>query len=124
MIELEADVTMGRPNQILTSELFGLETTLDQKPDTVKAVERYKELYIMDRSPDQEEEFQKVRRELDIRIPVPSHDKVEERAINLLEALLEEQVGQGYGEVKEKVVDRATSLFKMLSREQAEIKIA
>ena len=122
LVELEADATMGRPNQILTSELFGLETTLDQKPETVNAVERYKELYIMDRSPDQEEEFQKVRKELDIRIPVPSNDKVEERAINLLEALLEEQIGQGYTEVKEKVVDRATSLFKTLSREQVKRK--
>jgi predicted ATP-binding protein involved in virulence len=78
-LEIDPDMTMGRADQILTTPLFGLNTTLDT--ETQATVERYRNLLgKSNRTISEEEEFQDLRGTLQFRIPPPHVDLEERRA--------------------------------------------
>lgn len=86
------DMTMGYSDQILTSPLFGLPTTLDETT-TDRKMERFYELERMqNRSAPQEEEYEQLRRELMVRVPPQSATYMEKREgqyaeVDMLKAL-------------------------------------
>ena len=86
-IELDPDTTMGRTDQVLTGELFGLETTLDSA--TQGAVARYQEILALpSRSVEQDDELRRLEETLAFRIPPPYESTPRRRALELLQALL------------------------------------
>jgi predicted ATPase len=118
VVQLTVDVEMlrGRADQILTGELFGLETTVD--PVTGQKMDRYRDL--LGKSPrtgDEESELQELQGVLQASIPV-RETPPERRAQELLEALLQEQVGHLFPGVQTAVMERATRLFDSLSKER------
>jgi hypothetical protein len=89
MAPLEQDMTMGRADQLLTSRLFGLPTTVD--PVTKTQQKRYEYLLGKERSEQEDAEFHNLGRILQIRIPSPGETPVRE-AQKLIDALLDEQL--------------------------------
>jgi AAA domain, putative AbiEii toxin, Type IV TA system/SIR2-like domain len=78
-LEVDADMTMGRTDQILTTSLFGLKTTLDKQ--TQEEVKQYRSLLGKShRTPAQEREFQRLRGVVQFRIPPVSQTLEERRA--------------------------------------------
>ena len=87
LIELDPDTTMGRTDQVLTGELFGLETTLDSA--TQQAVARYQEILALpSRSAEQDDELRRLEETLAFRIPPPYESTPQRRAIEMLQTLL------------------------------------
>lgn len=91
-VKIESDMTMGRADQILTGELFGLKTTLDLV--TQEKLEEYKSLLgKRSRTPEEEERFQELRHTLNLRIPLPYEtpserkEQAKAQTILLLQAL-------------------------------------
>lgn len=86
VVPVDATMTMGRADQILTGELFGLETTLP--PDTGTAMRRYQELLgCSERSEAEQTEILALERELEERIPPSPEDPVLRHAQQLLDAI-------------------------------------
>ena len=78
-LKVDADMIHGRTDQILTTSLFGLKTTLDKQ--TQAEMEKYKTLLgKRHRAPEEEETFQKLRQVLQFRIPPASLTLEERRA--------------------------------------------
>ncbi len=75
-IDIDADMMMGRTDQILTTDLFGLRTTLDQHTQALMA--EYQTLLGKKRSTKENERFKQVRGLLHSRIP-PASESLEER---------------------------------------------
>jgi hypothetical protein len=72
-----------------------------------------------ERTNDEETELQQLRAELDVRIPVPSEETpVYRRAQELLQGLIQEQVGGNYPSAKKSLLDRARDLFDELEHER------
>jgi hypothetical protein len=104
---VEEDMTMGRADQILTGDLFGLETTLD--PKTQKVIERYEELLGKEkRTPEEEADFENLGRELEIRIPVSGEKPVVRRAQELVRIVIEGD----YPILREKTQQLARALYR------------
>lgn len=77
--EVAEEMTVGRADQILTSDLFGLKTTLDTM--TQKEMENYRRLLAKrKRSKEEEAEFQRVRKVLRFRIPMSAETPEARRA--------------------------------------------
>jgi hypothetical protein len=110
------EMLRGRTDQILTGDLFGLDTTVD--PVTEHKMDRYRELLgSSHRSPEQEAEFLELRGILQARIPVTREKPVERQAQELLQALLQEQVGSLFPGVQSAVLERAEQVFQTLLKE-------
>ena len=108
-VDFDRDMTLGRTDQILTGELFGLETTLD--PATQELVEEYEDLLgEPERDDKQEKRFRELGRELEDRIPPTPSDLVERRAGELLEAL---HSADGINQ-QPRVIERMSQLAKAL----------
>jgi energy-coupling factor transporter ATP-binding protein EcfA2 len=76
---VHSEMTLGRADQILTGDLFGLKTTLDSI--TQDEIEAYKRLLgKTQRTPQEEKEFQRVRQVLQVRIPMPAETAAERQA--------------------------------------------
>lgn len=117
-VEVPADMTMGRTDQVLTSSLFGLETTLD--PITQEVIEEYQKLLgKRKRDAKEEERFRELQRILEFRIPVPQETPPDRRAQELLQALLKDQVGEEYPEAREMLLDKAGELLKEVQAREA-----
>jgi hypothetical protein len=102
-------MTLGRTDQILTGELFGLETTLD--PVTQELIAEYEDLLgEPNRSEEQEKRFKKLGQDLEDRIPPTPSKLVERRAGELLEAL---QSAEG-DDKESRVLERMSRLAKAL----------
>jgi hypothetical protein len=92
-VDFEPDMTLGRADQILTGELFGLKTTFD--PATQEMIEKYEELLAKsdewfaapERYKQELEGFYQLGRQLEDRIPPAPSKLVERRAGELMEAL-------------------------------------
>lgn len=92
-VDFEPDMTLGRTDQILTGELFGLKTTFD--PATQELIEKYEELLgksdewfaAPERYKQELEGFRQLGRQLEDRIPPTPSKLVERRAGELMEAL-------------------------------------
>jgi hypothetical protein len=121
LARLPVDVEMlrGRADQILTGDLFGLKTTVD--PVTGRKMDRYRDLLGKSRRTDEEEsEIQELQGVLQASIPV-RETPPERRAQELLEALLQEQVGSLFPDVQAAVRERAARLFDSLARERGQL---
>ncbi len=118
-VPIEEDMLIGRADQLLTSKLFSLETTIDKTTqDTIKQIQDL--LAKPERTDNDERLLTKLRQTLEVRIPVPQETPVERRAQELLHALLEEQVGDVYPEVKERVMKKAEQLFAELQAREGQ----
>jgi hypothetical protein len=96
-LEIAPDMTMGRADQILTTPLFGLNTTLDT--ETQATAERYRILLgKSNRTASEEEQFQNLRDTLQFRIPPPQVDLEERRAAVLEREALVRQAREKLGE--------------------------
>jgi len=106
-------MVLGRADQLLTSSLFGLETTMDKT--TQEILKQIQDLMAKpNRTAEDDRILTKLRQTLEVRIPVSQETPIERRAQELLHALLEEQVGDSYPEVKNRVLKRAEQLFAEL----------
>ena len=112
-LPVEEDMVLGRADQLLTSSLFGLETTMDKT--TQEILKQIQDLMAKpNRTAEDDRILTKLRQTLEVRIPVSQETPIERRAQELLHALLEEQVGDSYPEVKNRVLKRAEQLFAEL----------
>jgi WD40 repeat protein len=108
-VDFDPDMTLGRTDQILTGELFGLKTTLDAV--TQGLVAEYEDLLgEPNRSDEQKKRFKKLGQDLEDRIPPTPSRLVERRAGELLEAL---QSADG-NDKQPRVIDCMSRLAKAL----------
>lgn len=120
VLSIAPDMTLGYTDQILTSLLFGLPTSLDRT--TEKKKQRYYELYKMkDRGAD-DAEYEMLKQELMARVPPPSASYDEKHAKQLAEAEMLTQLGQKLSlqssEEGQVLLDRATKLREMIGGSQ------
>jgi hypothetical protein len=112
-VPLSERATMGRVDQLLTSRLFGLDTTLDKKTEE-EVVKRYQGLAgLTSRTTEQEKEFGRLREQLDVRIP-ETGTSLESRAKELISAVLLQQFGDKFPEAKDKALSAAEEIFAEL----------
>ena len=108
-VDAAEDTTMGRADQILTGELFGLKTTLDVV--TQQKISRYQELLAKrpsERSDQENEEFVALGRELEERIPPTGETPIVRRAQDLVAKVMETETPE---ELKKKAELLARSLY-------------
>ena len=118
-VALPEDGTIGRADQLLTSRLFGLHSTLDSL--TRAAVFDYQSLLLQDsRSPEEETEMRRLRHLLDVRIPVAATSTAEQRAQEMLDLLLKEAVGTDFPEMREQLLGIAAGLLDEAGRLKAQ----
>jgi phage terminase small subunit len=91
-LDVEADMSMGRADQILTSDLFGLDTTLGTS--TQERLERYQELLQKSsHTAEEKAEVEKLERELPLRVPLKGETTAKDiQESSLLEAAVMRQV--------------------------------
>jgi len=101
-VDFDPDMTLGRTDQILTGQLFGLHTTLD--PATQEMMAEYEELLgEPDRDATQEQRFRELGRLLEERIPPTPSEPVKRRARELLEALQSAEDGDKQARIEERM---------------------
>lgn len=109
-VDVTDEMLVGRADQILTGRLFGMKTTLD--PQTQRTMGRYKELLaIPRRSSEQEIEFQRLHRDLKFKVPVAEETAPERKAFALVEAIVNDQIGQSVPEARKPLLDKARALL-------------
>jgi energy-coupling factor transporter ATP-binding protein EcfA2 len=108
------DIIRGRADQLLTSRLFGLTTSVDL--ETRKHVERYQELLGADRGQEEEAEFRELQDFLEIRVPVGPSTPSEQRAVDFLDLLLKEAVGNSGPDLQARLKERARQLLDEVSQ--------
>jgi len=92
-IEVTPDMTMGRADQILKGELFGLETTLGTS--TEEKIERYQ--ILLGKAallPDEEEELRRLESAVRFRIPITEEKQADQQVQELAQALLLKQAAE------------------------------
>lgn len=120
-VPLSERTTMGRTDQLLTSRLFGLESTLDRKTEN-EVIKKYQELAaIPSRSEVQEREFVKLQDELDVRIPATG-PALESRAKELIDAVLLQQFGDKFPEARKKALAAAEEILAELSTPRSNVR--
>ena len=93
LLHVEPDMTLGYSDQVLTSTLFGLETTLDDT--TEKRQKRYYELFEMENlNQQQEAELENLQQDLMLRIPPPSASYAEKHEEQMTEANMLKRLGE------------------------------
>jgi predicted ATP-binding protein involved in virulence len=119
-VEVDREMALGRADQVLTSDLFGLETTVDPKTQT--RIAEYQQLLSIDPRSRNEEQQQKVNRLqtiLGIRIPETGETAPERRAQELLQVLLMEQFEGQFPHIQKQILDRARKLLSELQKKGA-----
>lgn len=93
-LPVAADMTIGRADQILTGELFGLKTTLALDEQTKGNLESYKLLLGKSRrSPEEEANFQQLRQSLHVSMPTSGETRAERQAQVVERQSLDEAIG-------------------------------
>ena len=88
-VHIDDDMSIGRTDQVLTGDLFGLETTLALDEETEQLMDEYKSLLsTMKRNNEQDNRYFELHRALADRIPPTSETKLERRAHELALAVL------------------------------------
>jgi hypothetical protein len=117
-LDIPSDMLMGRADQILTGDLFGLSTTLDRK--TLQLAEEYHTLLAKpDRNEAEERQVRHFRDQLNFRIPVSQETPAERRAYEFVRLLLWQQLGDEYGGVQEMLLKKAEQLIEAVRRKEA-----
>lgn len=123
-VDFDPDMTMGRTDQILTGELFGLSSTLD--PTTQEMMEEYKKL-LGKSKPTAEEDKRRAElgQLLEARIPPSNPDLVARRARELLEVLDPADISGALDPLdailRQKLREQMRRLTKSLQRQQEEV---
>jgi hypothetical protein len=116
-LDIPSDMLMGRTDQILTGDLFGLSTTLDQK--TLQLMETYHALLAKpDRNEAEEKHVRQFRDQLGFRIPVSQETPAERRAYEFVRLLLRQQLGDEYGGVQEMLLKKAEQLIEAVQNKE------
>jgi hypothetical protein len=105
----DADMTLGRADQILTGDLFGLKTTLDEK--TQEMMQRYRELLakpLSSRTAEENEEFVHLGHEIEERIPPTGETPLLRRAQELVKDIAD---GTYPPELKSKAQQLARAIY-------------
>jgi|GEM_PF-930368 len=117
--QIEPDMTLGYTDQILTSLLFGLPSSLDDT--TEKKKKRYYELYEMKDRSAHVEEYETLKQELMVRIPPRAESYEKKHEEQLQEAQMMKDLGAKLAQVSPEQGDvllkRAESLRSSLERE-------
>lgn len=109
---INEEMTIGRADQILSSDLFGLESTQTLTPELEDLMEEYNDLLAKDeRSEADGARFRVLRETLKERIPPVAETPPEQKAMGLLEALLQADGGKEYEDVNKKLLKRAEKLL-------------
>jgi len=117
-LEIEPDMTMGRADQVLTSELFQLSTTLDL--ETQSQMQAYQDLLAKGefRTSEEEREFRRLAQVLEFRIPVAAETPSARRAEEMLDALIRSELGDRFSETQAKLRDKARQLLAAVEAER------
>jgi predicted ATP-binding protein involved in virulence len=109
-VDIPADMLMGRADQILTGDLFGLPTTIDNH--TLRLVEDYHSLLGKESlEPAQEQRLNDLRDKLRFRIPVSQEIPVERRAHEVIRLLLKQEIGDVYPDMQCDLLEKARQLL-------------
>jgi putative AbiEii toxin of type IV toxin-antitoxin system/SIR2-like protein len=111
-VEVKDDMLVGRADQILTSRLFGMKTTLDQQ--TQGAMETYKTLLGKKRTDAEDVEFHRLNKELKFKIPVAEETSPERKAFALVEAIVNDQIAGSVPEARKPLLEKARALLDEL----------
>lgn len=112
---LQEDDTRGRADQLLTSPLFGLATTLD--PSSRHLLSEYRYLLAKtNRSQHEEVRLQELRNDIRVSIPPPDEGAAVRRAQQLLSLLLRSEAGELNPEYESRLLAKASkALVQALS---------
>jgi len=115
-MDIPADMTMGRTDQILAGSLFDLDTTLDS--ETQKLTERYHDLLAKEeRTPEEESSMIRLREKLSERIPVSPTEPAERRALEMFRSMLDSQLGDSMEEMQDVLIKQAEQLLHTAERQ-------
>jgi WD40 repeat protein len=108
-VAFDADMTLGRTDQVLTGELFGLVTTLDS--ETQALIAEYEDL-LGEPNPNetQTKRFKELNVLLEARIPLSPSSLIERRASELLEALRSDDISDKQRRVEERMLQLSKAL--------------
>jgi predicted ATPase len=118
LLQVDSDMTMGRTDQVLTSDLFQLTTTLD--PETERQIQTYQNLLAKGRlrSAAEENEFRRLAKVLEFRVPVSAETLPARRAEEMLDALLDSELGDRFPETQAKLREKARRLLAAVEAER------
>lgn len=109
-LDVTPEMTMGRADQVLTSALFGMRTTLD--PETQKKITQYRDLLGKERrTKKEEEEFRQISEEIRFRIPPSPETPPGRMAMQLVEAVIKSQIHEDLGEARTALLDITSGLI-------------
>ena len=103
-----------RADQVLTSSLFGLETTLSEQ---VRAdLARYGELHAQQRrSAQEQEEYTRLQQEIRLKVPLPYETAPERRAEELVRALIRAHIADRYEDERDELLSMSRDLFNQVA---------
>jgi len=105
-LDLQEDQTRGRADQLLTSPIFGLRTTLDQS--SRRLLDEYRVLVgNQSRNPDEESRYQELRNDMRVWLTPPEEGEPVRRAQQFLTALLRIEAGEANPEYERKLMNKA-----------------
>jgi hypothetical protein len=116
-VPIDRDMTVGRADQILTGDLFGLESTLALGDATDRRLREYEELLGMpDRTPVQERRYARLHRVLAERIPpAGAETKLERRSQQLVQAVLDiDFAGEQHDEQRRKLFEKVSAVARSM----------
>jgi hypothetical protein len=116
--KVEEEMAIGRADQILSSDLFGLQSTMVLNDDLEKIKEQYHELLVKNRNEAEEIRFQQLRETLKSRIPSAGETPAEQKAMELIRALLQPDDDGAYSSMNEKTVKVAEELLNEVSKKR------
>jgi predicted ATPase len=118
-MKVDEEMTLGRADQILTGDLFGLQTTFSLNDDLDKDMQDYHALLAKpERTEAEEIRFQKLRQSLRSRVPLASENPPEQKALALISELLKEQSGDGFDSTRTDLLARAESLLQEVGKKK------
>ena len=112
-LEVTDEMLMGRADQLLTGRLFGMRSTLD--PQTQGSIHEYEQLLGKEKRTEPEEaRFKQLSKDLQLRVPLSRETPPERKAQELVNALLEAQIGDKVPDQRELLLKKTTELIKEL----------
>jgi DNA repair ATPase RecN len=118
VVPIDEEMMLGRTDQILTSDLFNLDTTLDAETRAAEA--EYRTLLGRKRRNEQEERrIREVEDILRFRIPPTGETPLERQASELLRLLLERHALGEHAAAREEIVAAGEKLLTTLAKRRA-----
>ena len=117
--QIDEKMSYGRADQVLTGDLFGLNTSLDTT--TMQETQRYQALLgKRKRTTEEEEEFRRLRQVIRVRVPMSASMPAERLAQEVVSAILKEQLGEAdeFAEARKTVEDRVAELLTEIQKQQ------